>query len=108
VAHRLRNHSPQKTKRISAVQKRLRLFVLLPLLLMIIWGTVKSVHNYIVESDKEVAVAELEKQLQKELDANAELKQEMANLQDPEYREQKARQQLQMGKPGEIHFSLPD
>jgi cell division protein DivIC len=108
VAHRLRNHSTQKPKKISAMQKRLRIFVFVPLLLMSIWGTVKIVHNFMIENDKEIVVAELEKQLQKEAKVNAELKQEMANLQDPEYREQKARQQLQMGKPGEIQFSLPD
>jgi cell division protein DivIC len=98
----------QKTKKLSAAMRRRRLFVFLPLVFLLIWSSVKIVDNLLVASDKKVKIAKLEQQLATETKLNNQYKQEISNLQDPEYREENARKELKMAKPGEKMFSLPE
>ncbi len=100
-------HEDVSAKKMKT-SKRIRLGVIVALAFLTVWGSVKIVQNLMIESDKKVAIADLEQQLQHELEKNKAYKQQIENLKDKEYREQQARKQNMMAKPTDTPFILPD
>jgi cell division protein FtsB len=98
----------RNNKKKSGLKRRLRLFVMLPLCILIVWSTVKIVDNMIIAAEKREVISDLEQKLQKEQEMKQHYQQEINRLQDKEYREQQARKQFNMVKPGETMYSVPE
>jgi len=96
---------PHKPKS-SPTRKRVRLVTGLVLALTTwagatVWGQVEKFDE---KSDR---IAALENKLKETEQINASMKREMERLNDKEYREEKARKELHLAKPGETVFDIP-
>jgi cell division protein FtsB len=98
----------RKNKKTTGLNRRLRLFVMFPLCLLIVWSSIKIVDNMIIAAEKRDVLTDLEQKLKKEQEMKRYYEQEIHRLQDQEYREQQARKQFNMIKPGETMYSLPE
>jgi len=65
------------------------------------WGQIEKFDE---KSDR---IEALENKLKETEQINASMKREMERLNDPEYKEEKAREELHLAKPGEIVFDIP-
>jgi|GEM_PF-1722053 len=106
MVHRPRQESKdeRKKKRVSAQKRRRRLiyFAVFAVALVVIFFTVQNVISLKME-ERELL------QQQRELEARkAELEEELTQVDETDYIEQQAREQLHMIKPGEILYLLPD
>ena len=104
----MRSGERNKTEKITGSMRRRRLFVMVPLCVLIIWRFVKIVDNMIIAAEKRDVLSELEQKLQTEKQMKKQYEQEIMRLQDKEYREQQARKQFNMIKEGETMYSIPD
>ena len=106
MIHRPRQEAmdERKKKRINAQKRRRRLIYLavIAVALVAVFFTVQNVISLKME-ERELL------QQQRELEARkAELEEELTQVEETDYIEQQAREQLHMIKPGEILYLLPD
>lgn len=106
MVHRPRDKAKdeRKKKRVSAQKRRRRLIYLavITTFLVAVFFTVQNVISLKIE-ERELL------QQQRELEARkAELQEELTQVEEQDYIEQQARQQLHMIKPGEILYLLPE
>lgn len=106
MIHRPKQESKdeRKKKRVSAQKRRRRLiyFAVFAVALVVIFFTIQNVISLKME-ERELL------QQQRELEARkAELEEELTQVDETDYIEQQAREQLHMIKPGEILYLLPD
>jgi cell division protein FtsB len=94
-----------KTENLTPYQRRLRLFVMLPLCILIVSSSVTIVDNMLIAADKKETLEQLEQELQNERRLQKHYQEEIIRLQDKEYREQQARTKFNMVKPGETMYT---
>ena len=99
------NQDNRKSNR-SGSRKRLRLVMAFVITLMVwvcatVWGQVGKIN------EKAERIDALDTKLAETRKINAAAKQEMERLNDQEYREEKARKELNLSRPGETVFDIP-
>lgn len=102
------SEQPTGKNKISAAVRRRRLFILLPLACLLIWSSIKIVDNMLIAANKEQQLAELEQEHAELRQLKQHYQQQVTNLQDPIYREKKARELYNLAAPDEKIYSKPD
>jgi len=99
------NSGTTKRKK-SAARKRIRLVSIFVLALSA-WAGVTAWGQSEKFNEKMAIVNQLQAELQQVERLNEQLKQEVDRLNDPEYREELARKDFYLAKPGETVFDIP-
>lgn len=92
----------KKKKKVKVNSGRMILTVIVLVLIAVVGMSVKTVFDLRAEQ------ADLKKENKGLLSEKAALKEELKNINDPEYVEEQARIQLKLIKPGEILYILED
>ncbi|WP_238178238.1 FtsB family cell division protein [Paenibacillus contaminans] len=98
------SHTTRPSKSPNRLMKLLS-FIMVSLL---IWACVTLWEQMGQFSAKGEQLAELKAKLDETNKVHDDLKREIARLNDPEYKEEKARKELRVAKPGETIFDLPN
>lgn len=93
----------KKRQRQSGMGKITKMIILILLIWAIAFAALQVYNMYRINADYKKALIENTK-LKKERES---LKEELKHVNEPEYIEQQAREQLKMVKPGEVMYILP-
>ena len=93
----------KKRQRQSGMGKITKMIILILLIWAIAFAALQVYNMYRINADYKKVLIENTK-LKKERES---LKEELKHVNEPEYIEQQAREQLKMGKPGEVMYILP-
>ena len=93
----------KKKSRSQGMRKITKLIIFLLLVWVIVFAGLQVYNMYKITEDYKKVVVE-NKKLKEE---KASLKEELNHVNEPEYVEQQAREQLKMVKPGEVMYILP-
>lgn len=95
------------TTRPNKSPNRLMKLISFGMVSLLIWACVtlwEQMGQYAVKAEQ---LNQLQAKLADTTKTHDELKKEITRLNDPEYKEEKARKELRVGKPGETIFDLP-
>lgn len=104
--NRLDPSSDNRIAKNGASRKRIRLVTVLVLSLTV-WAGATAWGQTGKFKEKFGRLDALEAKLEESRKVNDSLKREIERLNDPEYREEKARKDLHLAKPGETVFDVP-
>lgn len=93
----------KKRQRQSGMGKITKMIILILLIWVIAFAALQVYNMYRINADYKKVLIENTK-LKKERES---LKEELKHVNEPEYIEQQAREQLKMVKPGEVMYILP-
>ena len=93
----------KKRQRQSGMGKITKMIILILLIWAIAFAALQVYNKYRINADYKKVLIENTK-LKKERES---LKEELKHVNEPEYIEQQAREQLKMVKPGEVMYILP-
>ena len=104
-AARLEEMKKRPVRASIKAAKRRRIVIVIVIMLAFALAIGSSVMNIVKLKGEQQAALEEQKQLKQE---KQELEQQLKNSDDPEYIEEKAREQLRLVKPGEKIYVVPD